>query len=462
MNAQENLTNPMATEKIGKLIAKFAIPCIVSLLVNSLYNIVDQIFIGQGVGYLGNAATNVAFPMVVISLAFSLLIGDGAAAFLSLKLGQGHKKEASIGIGNSITIVAIVGILFFIIGSIFKKPLLIAFGATENSLPMALDYVKIILIGLPFVMMSTAVNSVIRADGNPKFSMISMLTGAIINTILDPTFIFIFKWGIKGAAVATIIGQIISFFITISYLKKFKSIDFSKDVLKLDFNISKSVLSFGISSFITQIAITVVMIVMNNSLNYYGGLSEYGSDIPLSALGIVMKVNQILTSILVGTAVGSQPIVGFNYGAENYDRVKKTFAVTITIATTIAIIGFIIFMFFPQYIINIFGQENSLYNEFALKCFRIFLCFTIFNGFQIVSGIFFQAIGKPIKAAVLTLSRQVLFFIPAVIIIPKFIGLNGCLFAGPTADFLAFVLAFALIYHEMKHLTEKHEQTMRG
>lgn len=450
------------TESIGKLISKFAIPCVISLLVNSLYNIVDQIFIGRGVGYLGNAATNVAFPFVIISMAFSFLIGDGSAAFLSLRLGQGEHKQAKKGVGSAITMIFIVGILFMIFGYIFKNPLLLLFGATEKVMPFAQDYIGIILFGLPFSMVSISLNSIIRADGSPQFAMFSMLIGAVINTILDPIFIFEFNMSVQGAAIATVIGQIVSFLVSLSYFKKFKSIKFEKSDLKIDFNISKTVLSFGISSFINQIAITVVMIVMNNSLKYYGALSQYGSEIPLSALGIVMKVNQILISVVVGIAIGSQPIIGYNYGAKNYDRVKKTLLTSVVIASFFTVTGFIMFEFFPQTIVNIFGQEDALYNEFATKCFKIFLVFCVFTGFQIISGIFFQAIGKPLKSALISLSRQIVFFVPAVLILPQILGLEGCLYAGPLADLLSFLLAFVFIILEIISLNKKHKNISEG
>lgn len=452
--------HPLYNEPISKLILKFSLPCVISLVVNSLYNIVDQIFIGQDQGYLGNAATNVAFPLVVITFAFAVLIGDGAAAFLSLKLGHGDRESAEKGVGNSLILLAVSGILFFIIGMIFKSPLMDLFGATAENKPFAMDYIGIIIFGFPFITVATGLNSVIRADGRPMFAMISMLIGAITNTILDPIFIFVLHMGVKGAALATIIGQILSFIFSIACIRSFKSIKITKNTLKLNSQIIFKVLSLGISSFITQMAITIVMIVMNNSLKHYGALSEYGSNIPLSVLGIVMKVNQILISVTVGIAVGAQPIIGFNYGAGNYRRVKKTLLSSVGIATVFTTLGFIMFMFFPQIIINLFGQENALYNEFAKKCFRIFLMFCILNGVQTISGIFFQAVGKPMRSAIISLSRQILFFIPSLVIFPMLFGLEGCLYAGPVADGLAFILAVTLLILEIKHLDKKHNDML--
>ena len=447
-------TNPFATEKISKLIARFAIPSIVSMVVNSLYNIVDQIFIGQGVGYLGNAATNVAFPLVTICFAFALLVGDGCAAYLSLKLGAGDKESAAKGVANAIVMLGILGIFFFVMSFALMIPLLNLFGATENVLPYAIEYTQIIIIGLPFVIMSTGLNSAIRADGSPKLAMISMLSGAILNTILDPIFILVFHWGVAGAAWATIIGQVVGFFIAVFYLRHFKNIQLKKSYFKLRWKYIGHVLSLGVSSFITQMAITIVVVVMNNQLTYYGAMSSYGSDIPLSALGIVMKVNSIILSFFIGLAVGSQPIIGFNYGAKNYHRVKKCYLIAVGASLVIGVIGFCIFQFAPQSVINLFGQENELYNNFALMSFRTFLFCCILNAFQVVSSIFFQAIGKPVRATILSLSRQIIFLIPAMLILPIFLRLEGILYSGPVADTLAFVLALIFILVEMRHLNK--------
>lgn len=454
--------NPLATEKVSKLIIKFGVPSVVAMLVNSLYNIVDQIFIGNGVGYLGNAATNVAFPMVTISLAIALLIGDGGAAYFSLKLGEGDKEKAAKGLGNMVTVSIIAGALFLILGLLFFNPLLGLFGATDKVLPYAQQYTQVIILGLPFMMISTALNASIRADSSPKFAMVSMLTGAVINTILDPIFIFVFKWGVAGAAWATIIGQIVGCIISLCYLGRFKNVKFQAKLMKLDWKTTRTFLSFGVSSFITQVAVTLVIIVSNNVLRIFGAQSVYGAEIPLSVFGIVMKVNQILMSFFVGLSVGGQPIIGFNYGARNFDRVKKTYLRLVTIATIIAVVGWIAFMFFPEYIVAVFGQGDALYQEFALKCFRLYLMFCFANGFQIVSSIYFQAIGKPIRSSILSLSRQILFLIPMLLILPIFFGVEGALYAGAVADAGAAVLAAAFIMYEMKRLDKKHLKTLKN
>ncbi len=444
--------NPLGTEKIGKLIKQFAIPCIISLLVSSLYNIVDQIFIGQGVGYLGNAATNIVFPFTVVTMAFALMIGDGASAYLSLSLGKNDKESANKGVSNGIVVSAILGILFLIIGLVFKEGLLKLFGVTEKSYEFAKIYMTYIVLGMPFFVFTTAVNSIIRADGSPQYAMVTMLVGAILNMILDPIAIFVFDMGVKGAAIATIIGQMVSGVMSFWYIKKFKSVTITKESMKLEWKTLKKICSLGISSFITQIAITIVLIVINQTLTKYGAESKYGSDIPLSALGIVMKVNQIVNSIVIGLAAGAQPIIGFNFGAKKYDRVLKTYGFAVKVGLGITALGTLIFQLCPQLIINLFGQEDELYNEFAQLCFRIFIALVTLNSFQITSGIFFQAIGNPVKAAILSLSRQIGFLVPAMLILPKFFGIEGLLYAGPTADSLAFILAIILVTIEVRKI----------
>lgn len=450
-----------ATEPVGKLILKFAIPCVISLVVNALYNIVDQIFIGWGVGYLGNGATNIVFPITIIALALAVLVGDGAAAFFSLKLGEGDKESVKKGVGNAIVMVTIAGILVMVVFLAFFNPILKLFGATDVLLPYAQDYGWIIAIGLPFTMISMAINAMIRVDGSPKYAMFSMVLGAAINIAFDALFILVFKWGVTGAAIATVMGQVASFIVSVVYVFRFKTIKLEKSDYKLDGKICGNILSLGVSSFITQIAITVVMILFNNLLKNYGAQSEYGSEIPLTALGIVMKVNQIMLSILVGIAIGAQPVIGYNYGCKNGHRVKKAFIIAIIAAEIIAVIAFFIFQFAPMAVVSLFGEEeNPLYNEFAVKCFRIFLLLCPLNGFQTVAAIYLQAIGKPIKSAVVTLSRQIVFLIPFAVILPIYMGVEGVLWSGPFADGLAFILALALVLYEIGKL--KHHAKLEA
>lgn len=444
--------SPFATEPIGRLIAKFAIPCVISLLVNSLYNIVDQIFIGWGVGYLGNGATNVVFPITIIALALSLMIGDGGAAYLSLKLGEGNIEQAKKGVGNAVTMVTVVSIVLLVVFLIWIDPILTLFGATDVLRPYALEYGTVIGIGLPFMMIPAALNSMIRADGSPKYAMFSMALGAVINTVFDPIFIFVFHMGVRGAAIATVMGQVATFLVSVFYLFRFKTFRFDTSALRLHWKTCKKVLSLGVSSFITQIAITIVMALSNNLLAKYGADSIYGSEIPLTAMGIVMKVNQILISILVGISTGAQPIIGFNYGSKNLTRVRKAFDIALVASEIVAVIAFLIFQFAPMRVVSLFGSEEGLYNEFAVMSFRIFLLLCPLTGFQTVAAIYLQAIGKPAKSALLSLSRQIIFFVPAAVILPVFMGVKGVLWTGPVADGLAFVLSLALIVYERKQL----------
>lgn len=448
----ENEENILGKEKIGKLIRKFSIPCIISLLVNSLYNIVDQIFIGWGVGYLGNGATNVVFPLTMICLAFSLMFGDGASAYLSLKLGEKKKEEAGKGVANGIAMSVIIALIMCVITLGFLPQLLNVFGCTDNLREYALKYGFIIAIGLPFMMIGTTLNSIIRADGNPKYAMTSMVSGAILNTILDPIFIFVFKMGVEGAAIATVISQILTFIINICYIKKFKSVTLNKESFKIKASVARKVAMLGISSFITQMSIVVVMAFENNLLGKYGGQSKFGSEIPITVLGIVMKISQILNSIIIGIAAGAQPIIGYNYGAGKYDRVKRTLKTVLGLSVIISTTAFILFQTIPDKLISIFGSGDANYMEFACIAFRTYLMLVICNGIQIPSGIFFQAIGKSVKSAVLSLSRQILFLIPAMVTFGKLWGIDGILYAGPFADGLAFLIASTLLILEVKHL----------
>lgn len=445
-----------ATEPIGKLIVRFAIPSVIALLVNSLYNIVDQIFIGWGVGYLGNGATNIVFPITIIALALSMMIGNGGAAYLSLKLGEGEAKAAQKGVGNAITLSVVVSIILAIVYIIFIDPLLTLFGATEILRPYALDYGYIIGAGLPFMMISAAINSMIRADGSPKYAMFSMVIGAILNVILDPVLIFVFHMGMQGAAIATVIGQVASFVVSVVYLPRFKTIRLSAPAFRLNMRTCGSIATFGLSSFITQFAITIVMALTNNLLATYGASSVYGAEIPLTATGIVMKVNQIIIAILLGIATGAQPIIGFNYGAKNFQRVKQALEISLIASEIVSVLAFLLFQFAPMTVVSLFGSEEGLYNEFAVMAFRVFLLLCPLTGFQTIAAVYLQAVGKPVKSAILSLARQIIFFIPAALILPTFMGVEGVLWTGPVADGLAFVLSLVLLLYERNHLKKEH------
>lgn len=454
VHIMEKTENILGSENIKKLMIQFSVPCIISLLVNSLYNIVDQIFIGWGVGFLGNGATNVVFPLNMVCLAFALMFGDGTSAYLSLKLGEKKVDKASQGVLNGIFLSVFMSILLCLITLIFLPSLLNLFGCTDTLRKYALGYGYIIGIGLPFMMIGTTLNSIIRADGNPKYAMMSMLAGALLNIALDPLFIFVFKMGVEGAALATIISQIVTFILNIIYIKKFKSVKLTKEICKFSPKIAKKVSMLGISSFITQMSFVLVIAFENNLLAKYGAETKFGAEIPITVLGIVMKISQILNSIIIGIAAGCQPILGYNYGAGKNKRVKDTLKIILILSTIISFIAFILFQTIPDKLISIFGSGNANYMEFAALSFRIYLLLVLCNGIQIPSGIFFQAIGKSAKSALLSLSRQILFLIPAMMILGRCFGLRGLLYAGPVADGLAFVIATFLLIMEVKSLKQ--------
>lgn len=442
--------NQLEYEKVSTLLRRFALPSITSTLVSSLYNIVDQIFIGQGVGYLGNAATNVSYPFSTICLAISLLVGIGSASRFSLLLGQKEPEKAAKVVGSGIILMAASGILYAVLGELLLEPLLQIFGATADVLPYARQYAGITLLGMPFLIVTNGLSNLIRADGSPRYSMFCMVSGAIANTILDPIFIFVCDWGIFGAALATVIGQILSFALAVSYLWKFRTIQLCKDDFRVTFRDTLRTFSMGVSSCMNQVAITFVQIVLNNWLTYYGTLSIYGSDIPLAACGIVMKTNAILLSIIVGISQGVQPLIGYNYGAKQYQRVRESYLLAIKWNFIISAIGFCLFEFFPHQIISIFGSGNELYMEFSVKFMRIFLFMVIVNGVQLLSSNFFTAIGKATRGLLLALTRQVFFLIPLLFLLPLWLGIDGVMLAGPIADFIAFVVSVVLVRKELK------------
>lgn len=444
--------NPLGYEKISKLLKGFAFPSITATLVSSLYNIVDQIFIGQGVGYLGNAATNVSYPLSTICLAIALLIGIGSSSRFSICLGRKDTKQAGKIVGNGILLMTFMGILYLILGEMFLTPLLNIFGSTREVLPYARQYAGIVLLGMPFLILTNGICALIRADGSPRYSMICMASGAVVNTILDPVFIFVFHWGIFGAALATILGQILSFIIAIWYLWRFQTIKLSRECFQIDVGDCLRTCYAGISSSVNQLAITAVQVVLNNSLTYYGTLSSYGEDIPLAACGIVMKTNAILLSIIIGLSQGVQPIIGYNFGARKYDRVKQAYRLAIQWNLVVSAIGFILFQFFPRPIISLFGSGEPLYFEFAVLFMRTFLFMVAVNGIQLLSSNFFTAIGKAMKGLLLSLTRQVFFLIPLILILPLRFGIFGVLLAAPVADFAAFVVSAALVRREFGRL----------
>ncbi len=444
--------NPLGYEKITLLLRRFALPSVVAMIVSSLYNVVDQIFIGQYVGPIGNAATNVSFPLTTICIAISVLAGVGGASRFSIELGRGHKEEAGRCVGAALTLALTLGVVYSVLAGTFLTPMLNAFGATEASLPYAVDYTEIIILGMPFLILSNVLSNFIRADGNPRYSMICMIVGAVINIGLDAWFVadWGFDMGMSGAALATIISQMISFVLAGAYLKRLKTVKITLDSFKVTPSQWLKVAALGTSNSVNQLAICAVQIVMNNTLAHYGALSIYGEDIPLAAFGVVMKVNSIIISVFIGMAQGSQPIVGFNYGARQFNRSKHTCMLASAVCMSFAAIGLFFFQFFPEYIIGIFGSGDSLYNEFAEKTMRTFLSMIVLNGAQMMIANYFSAIGKPIKGVILSMTRQILLIIPLMIILPMFLGLEGVLYAAPITDFLAFLLAITLALIEFK------------
>ncbi len=448
--------NPLATESIPKLLLKFSVPTTLTLMVNYLYNIVDQIFVGQGVGITGIAATNVSFPFSIVCTALALLIGDGCAAHISLCLGKKDQQKANKCFGNAFFLLILCGILVVLFGNLFLKTLLLLCGATETILPAALQYTRIILFGLPFMIFNVAFTAIIRSDGNPQYTMKAMMIGAVINIILDPIFIFYFHMGVQGAAIATILGQIVSGIICICYIPRFQNIIFQKENMMLDLHTSIRILSLGIPSFITQIATACTQIVMNNIMRYYGNTMIYGSDIALSCYGTMMKVYQIAHAMFVGVSSGTQPINGFNYGAKQYKRVKQTYCTAVSIALIISVIWWLIYQIFPAQIAALFvNDEQENYILFAVRCYRFYMLAFFIYGIPTVTASFFQAIGKPAKALVVSVCRQILFLIPLSIIFSSKYGIDGALISAPIADVLAFLLAMVLILYEWSNWKKK-------
>ena len=441
--------NPLGTAPVGGLILKFAIPAIISMLVSAMYNIVDQIFIGQGVGMLGNAATNVAFPVTTIATALALLLGIGGASNYNLEMGAGREKKASSIAGTALSTLVITGVILAVAVLLFLRPLLSLFGATTDVMPYAVDYLGITAVGLPFYALSIGGNHIVRADRSPTYSMTCVLTGAIINTILDPLFIFGFGWGIKGAAWATVIGQVVSGILVIIYFGKFRKMYLEMSMLKPSSECLKAIISLGMASCINQIAMAIVQIVLNNILRYYGGLSVYGSDIPIACVGVISKVNQVFMAICIGISQGCQPIWGFNYGAKKYDRVRLAYRYSVTACTVIATIFFLCFQLFPHQIVSIFGTGSDLYFQFAERYLKIFMFMTFANGIQPMSSGFFTSIGKAKLGIVMSLTRQVLFLLPLIIIFSLILGIDGVMYAGPIADAAAFVLAILFARREL-------------
>lgn len=447
--------NPLGVRPVKRLLFSFSIPAIISCLVNSVYNIVDQIFIGQGVGYLGNAATTIAFPLMTIIMAFATLIGSGGSAYAALRLGEGRKREALLTLNNLLVIAIGLGILLAATGLIFLKPILTLFGATETTMPYAIDYTSIVLMGVPFSVISIALSNMARTDGHPRMSMYGILIGAALNTVLDPIYIFVLGWGVKGAAIATITAQFVSTVVLCYYFLRKGNMRFTRRFMKPVGRVWYKIFSLGISSGITSLVACIMQVVMNNSLVYYGNQTEITGDVALSAMGIVMKIAMILASVCIGFGIGAQPILGFNLGAKKYARVRHTYLLAVSIATGSILIGWAVCQLAPHVVLSLFGKENQTFTDFAVRCLRIYLGGIFCAGFQIVSTNYFQATGQPLKASLLSMLRQLILLIPLLLILPLFFGLNGLLYAGPCADIGSAVIVALFILPEMRKLNRR-------
>lgn len=449
---QSTKANPLGEEPTGALLKRFAIPSIVAMLVSALYNIVDQFFIGQSVGELGNAATNIAFPLTISCVAIALLFGIGGASAFNLAMGQGKREEALHYIGNAAVLLFGCGLMLAILTQLFLLPMLKLFGSPDNILGYAKTYTRITSLGFPFLIIATGGGHLIRADGSPKYAMLCNLTGAVINTLLDALFVFGFGMEMAGAALATIIGQYISGSMAIYYLCHYKTAKLAKEHLKPKKAYAFRVISLGGAPCSNQLAMMLVQIIMNKSLTYYGALSAYGASIPLACAGIITKVNQVYFSFVIGISQGLQPIVSFNYGAQKYKRVKTAYLQACACGAAISLFAFLIFQIFPRNIISLFGNGSEEYYQFAIRYFKVFLFFTFWNFCQPISSNFFTAIGKPGKGIFLSLTRQIIFLLPLLVILPLAIGIDGILYAGPIADGLAGLVSFGMISLEFKKL----------
>lgn len=442
--------NPLGTVPVKKLLGQFAIPSIIAMLVSALYNIVDQFFIGRSVGELGNAATNISFPLSIFCVAIALLFGIGGASAFNLAMGAGEREKAGHFIGNSVVMLFGCGVVLCIITQLFLTPLLHFFGSPANVLKYAKTYTRITAFGFPFLILATGGGHLVRADGSPKFTMLSNLTGAVINTILDAIFVFGFKWGMAGAAFATIIGQIVSFVMVVYYFANYKTVTLEKKHLRIQAQYVEKITSLGAAPCSNQLAMMVVQIVMNKSLKHYGSLSVYGEAIPIACVGIITKVNMLFFSFIIGISQGLQPIVSFNYGAGQYQRVRKAYKTAVSYGVVISVIAFAIFQIFPRNIISAFGNGSEEYYTFATNYFRIFLFVTFLNFVQPIASNFFTAIGKPKRGIFLSLTRQIIFLLPLLLIFPFLFGIDGIMYAGPIADLMAAIVGIVMVVREFK------------
>lgn len=440
----------LGMEKVSRLMRKFALPCVISLLVGALYNIVDQIYIANAsyLGSYGNAANTVVFPLTVIALAIATMLGDGCCAFVSLSLGAQNQQDSHKGVGTAIVALIASSLVLTAIYLIFLEPIVTMFGArvNEETFRLSREYFFYIALGVPFYMFGQALNPIIRSDGSPRFAMASMLAGAIANCILDPIAIFALRWGVMGAAVATVAGQVITAAMGVWYLCHTKALRLGKDDFKLRGKILAAYLPLGLCSFLAQISLVIAMAATNNMLVQYGAGSKYGADIPLTVLGIVMKVFQIIISITIGMSAGCIPIVGYNYGAEQYGRCRGILWRLMGAEFALGVLALLVTQLFPRQLIGLFGAESALYNEFAVLTFRVYLCMLPLATVNKAAFIFMQALGRPVESAGLSFFREVLLAVPLVLLLPRAFGLMGVLYSMPAADIVTFLAsAFVLV-----------------
>ncbi len=445
--------NPLGVSPVGGLMVKFAVPSVIAMLVGSIYNIVDQLFIGQTVGTLGNAATNVAFPLTTCCVAMALLFGIGGASAFNLAMGRGQRDRAPYYIGAAAGALFSGGLILCLITQAFLSPLLLAFGSPNDVLPYAKTYVRITAIGFPFLVLTTGGGHLIRADGNPRMTMICSLSGAVINTVLDAVLVMGFHWGMAGAAVATVIGQIFSGCQVIWYLStRFHTVPLRREHLKVRWAALAELSANGAGNCFNQLAMLVTQVVLNNSLKHYGALSIYGESIPIAVGGIVMKVSQLCFGIIIGISQGSQPIESFNYGARKYSRVRKAYGLALSAGAVIGVVSFLLYQLFPRQLLGLFGTGTAEYFECGVKFFRIFLFFSFANFMQPITSTLFTSLGKPLKGVFLSLTRQVIFLIPLMLILPMLVGFDGLLYAGPIADCFALIAAVIMARFEFKDM----------
>ena len=460
---QQKSNTFLETEKISRLMVKYAVPCVISLLMAALYNIVDQIFIANAdyLGAYGNAANTVVYPLTVVALAVAVMIGDGCCSFVSISLGAGESKKASGSIGSAVITTVVSSIAIMALYLIFMDPILTLFGGkvNEQTYEISKEYFFWISLGIPFYMFGQAMNPIIRSDGSPKFAMISTVAGAVANIILDPIFIFVFRWGMMGAAVATVIGQILTAALSVAYLFKMKAVKLEKDSFRPHLNLMKKYLSLGITSFLSQISLVFAMAAINNMVSHYSGLDPIFSQpayaqIPMAVIGIVMKFFQIVISISVGTAAGCIPVAGYNIGARRNDRARKLFSYLLGVEAAVGIAALLIVQLFPRQLIGIFGaaNESRYYTDFAIKCFRVYLCLMPLATVNKGTFIYLQSIGKALASMVISLVREIVLGVGFALLLPRFFGLDGVLYSFPAADFLTFVVALVVIIFTYKQL----------